>query len=82
MELCEYGDLWGVIETWFKNMDYLSSKEFLSYAYQICWAVYEIHKLDIMHRDLKPENFFMSKDNIIKLGDFGEAKTIEQASKT
>lgn len=49
MELCEHGDLRGVIELRFLNMNYLSSQEFLSYAYQICRAVYEIHKLDIMH---------------------------------
>ena len=57
------------------------------YAYQLCRALYEIHKLGIMHWDIKPENFFMAnnenaQNNTIKLGDFGEAKAVEKGKET
>jgi len=50
--------------------------------YQIIRAVWEIHSLGIMHWDLKPENFFISENDIIKLGDFGESKMLDKGNLT
>ena len=40
-------------------------------------AVEYLHERKIIHRDIKIHNIFLSKDNIVKLGDFGISKKLE-----
>ncbi len=42
-------------------------------GWQICSALQHAHNQGIVHRDLKPANLFFTKDNRLKLGDFGLA---------
>ena len=37
-----------------------------------------IHSKNILHRDFKLQNMFLSKANILKLGDFGVAKELQE----
>ncbi|CUV05403.1 hypothetical protein [Cryptosporidium parvum Iowa II] len=47
------------------------------YIYQLFRAVGFIHSLGICHRDIKPQNLLVnSKDNTLKLCDFGSAKKL------
>jgi len=34
------------------------------------------HSYDVVHRDVKPENLLISKENILKLCDFGFARIL------
>uniref|UniRef100_A0A3Q2TI15 non-specific serine/threonine protein kinase n=1 Tax=Fundulus heteroclitus TaxID=8078 RepID=A0A3Q2TI15_FUNHE len=47
------------------------------YLYQIASAVAYIHKAGVIHRDIKTLNIFLTKTDLIKLGDYGLAKKLD-----
>src|SRR5689334_17457440 len=48
----------------------LPLKTALTYAIEICGALFEAHRVGIIHRDLKPANIFVTRNGIVLL-DFG-----------
>ena len=44
----------------------------------VATAMVDIHKMGILHRDLSPENIYITKNNEIKLIDFGAARDYVQ----
>lgn len=48
----------------------------LDWFTQICLAMKHVHDRKIIHRDLKGQNIFLTKNNNIKLGDFGIARVL------
>ena len=48
--------------------------EFFSIALQLCRGLKAIHDKDLIHRDIKPANVMISKDQVVKIVDFGLAK--------
>ncbi|MFA7230049.1 MAG: protein kinase [Victivallaceae bacterium] len=55
----------------------ISQKEKLKILQQICKALSAIHKQGILHRDIKPGNIMLTRNHVVKLTDFGIAKTID-----
>lgn len=53
----------------------MSVLEKLKILVQLARAMEHIQNLGIIHRDLKPDNVFLSETGIVKLMDFGIAKT-------
>uniref|UniRef100_A0A7S4L130 non-specific serine/threonine protein kinase n=1 Tax=Guillardia theta TaxID=55529 RepID=A0A7S4L130_GUITH len=75
MTYCEGGDLATVIEK--RRMRAFPENEVVSWFLQIALALQYMHEEHILHRDLKTQNIFLTRNNIIKLGDFGIAKVLE-----
>ena len=42
---------------------------------QLISGLRHIHQMGLIHRDIKPANIFLKEDGVLKIGDFGLAKT-------
>ncbi|KAM8920782.1 serine/threonine-protein kinase Nek9 isoform 5-T5 [Pelodytes ibericus] len=74
LEYCNGGNLFDKIV---RQKDQLFQEEMvLWFLFQIVSAVSSIHKAGILHRDIKTLNIFLTKANLIKLGDYGLAKQL------
>jgi len=54
----------------------------IEYAQQIVNGLSAAHEKGIVHRDLKPENLFITKDERVKILDFGIAKLTTPSAST
>uniref|UniRef100_A0A671K2R7 non-specific serine/threonine protein kinase n=1 Tax=Sinocyclocheilus anshuiensis TaxID=1608454 RepID=A0A671K2R7_9TELE len=74
LEYCNGGNLYDKIN---QQKGVLFKEEVVVwYLYQIAAAVAHIHKAGVLHRDIKTLNIFLTKTNLIKLGDYGLAKKL------
>jgi serine/threonine protein kinase/tetratricopeptide (TPR) repeat protein len=56
----------------------LPLKHVINYALQISSGLQKAHEKGIVHRDLKPANIFITKDDQIKIIDFGLARVTDR----
>jgi serine/threonine protein kinase len=64
MEYASRGDVYTEGEQW-------SEQKTSTYIRDIAHALMHCHSKGIIHRDVKPENILLTKENIVKLCDFG-----------
>lgn len=48
----------------------------IDYAAQICNGLAYAHRQGLLHRDVKPANILVTKDDVVKLSDFGIARAV------
>jgi NIMA (never in mitosis gene a)-related kinase len=77
-EYADSGDLHQKIQSQKKKNELFSESQIINWLIQICLALRYIHKLKIIHRDIKPSNIFLTKEGLIKLGDFGISKALQK----
>lgn len=54
----------------------LSPEKAVEYGIQVAKGLIEACKSDIIHRDIKPDNLMVTKDDVVKIADFGLAKSM------
>jgi serine/threonine protein kinase/beta-lactam-binding protein with PASTA domain len=54
----------------------------LDYAGQIASGLAYAHRAGLLHRDIKPANILVTKDDVVKLSDFGIARAVSEHTMT
>ena len=54
----------------------MEEKDILVIFSQIVSAIRYMHSKNVLHRDLKTANIFLTKDVMVKIGDFGISKVL------
>jgi serine/threonine protein kinase len=62
------------LESIIENKNNLSDTEIELFLHQMIDAIEYVHSQGFIHRDIKPSNFMITKNNEVKLLDFGIAK--------
>jgi len=74
MDFADGGDLTKKVEA--AKGSSISENQIVDWFTQICLAMKHVHDRKILHRDLKCQNIFLTKNGMIKLGDFGIARVL------
>jgi len=69
----------GDLQAHISQRGYIAEREAVTFALSFCdGMLYAHNKLQIVHRDIKPSNCLLDKESILKVTDFGLARTFAQ----
>ncbi|XP_050720905.1 serine/threonine-protein kinase Nek4-like [Eriocheir sinensis] len=77
MEYADGGDLSQRVSEARRHGVRLDESVVLDWFVQIVLAVQYLHANNILHRDLKTQNIFLTQSNLVKVGDFGIARLLQ-----
>ncbi|XP_023340046.1 serine/threonine-protein kinase Nek8 [Eurytemora carolleeae] len=72
----EYADGGNLAELLVKRTARMEERDILDIFSQMVSAIRHMHDNNVLHRDLKTANIFLTKDNLVKVGDFGISKML------
>jgi serine/threonine protein kinase len=77
MSHCSGGDLGDAIERQAELNSRFSEAQIFSWLAQMAAALAYMHNLHVLHRDLKSKNVFLTATGLLKLGDFGMSRVMQ-----
>lgn len=76
-DFCDGGTLHDRIANARENNSPFSEEQIMTWFIQMTMALHHIHSKKVLHRDLKSQNVFLTKKGVIKIGDFGISRMLE-----
>lgn len=78
-DFCDGGTLRDeIVATKEKNSSF-SEQQIMQWFVQLTMALHHIHSKRVLHRDLKSQNVFLTKKGVVKIGDFGISRMMENS---
>ena len=69
-----------IIRSHSKNGRFMSIDRVLNLTIQLCAGLGYAHRANLAHCDVKPQNILITRDDRVKIADFGIARAISEAS--
>ncbi|KAJ2723883.1 hypothetical protein GGI07_002346 [Coemansia sp. Benny D115] len=77
IDLCESGPV-QKIDPFQPTAAKIPPEDARKYFTQALLGLEYLHEHDIVHRDIKPDNLLLTKENILKIADFGESVLLDE----
>eukprot|EP00249_Psilotum_nudum_P019934 c27483_g1_i1 orf=336-2381(-) len=63
-----------------RESNHLTDAEVKGWMLQLLQGLVACHAANLLHRDLKPSNMLISSEGVLKLADFGQARSLDDGS--